>query len=312
VCHKFGDKGKDAGPNLTGVGLHGEAVLLTHILDPNRVVEGNFISYNVLTKKDEEYTGLIKTENTEKIVLKNLEGELELRRADIVSMKSSGLSLMPDGLEALGEKNIRDIVGYLAATVPKGFRPLNLSSAFTADSRKGLYAVQNDSPSLAFKQFGIVMVDNIPFDIVNPAATSAGKNVIVLKGGDGFARTLPQRVEFPVGTAAKKIYVLGGVAGWGFPYGEPDLQDVPAAKARLEYADGKKEEIIWKNGEEFADYVRPYEVPGSRSVGGLTEAGQLRWFAIVPKRQAVIKKITLESFNNHLAPTFVSMTAQVD
>jgi putative membrane-bound dehydrogenase-like protein len=312
VCHKFGDKGKDAGPNLTGAGLHGEAVLLTHILDPNRVVEGNFISYNVLTKKDEEYTGLIKTENTEKIVLKNLEGELELRRADIVSMKSSGLSLMPDGLEALGEKNIRDIVGYLAATVPKGFRPLNLSSAFTADSRKGLYAVQNDSPSLAFKQFGIVMVDNIPFDIVNPAATSAGKNVIVLKGGDGFARTLPQRVEFPVGTAAKKIYVLGGVAGWGFPYGEPDLQDVPAAKARLEYADGKKEEIIWKNGEEFADYMRPYEVPGSRSVGGLTEAGQLRWFAIVPKRQAVIKQITLESFNNHLAPTFVSMTAQVD
>jgi hypothetical protein len=47
-------------------------------------------------------------------------------------------------------------------------------------------------------------------------------------------------------------------------------------------------------------------------VGGLTEAGQLRWFAIVPKRQAVIKQITLESFNNHLAPTFVSMTAQVD
>ena len=129
VCHKFGDKGKDAGPNLTGVGLHGDSVLLTHILDPNRVVEGNFISYNVLTKKDEEYTGLIKSENSEKVVLKNLEGEVEIRRADIVSMKSSGLSLMPEGLEAFGEKNIRDIVGYLTATVPKGFRPLDLGGA---------------------------------------------------------------------------------------------------------------------------------------------------------------------------------------
>jgi putative membrane-bound dehydrogenase-like protein len=312
VCHKFGDKGKDVGPSLTGVGLHGERVLLTHVLDPNRVVEGNFISYNVVTKKDEEYSGLIKSENSEKVVLKNLEGEVEIRRADIASMKSSGLSLMPDGLEALGDKNIRDIIGYLVANVPKGFRPIDLSTAFTADSRKGLYAVQSDAPSIDFKQFGIVMVDNIPFDIVNPAATRGGKNVIVLKGGSGFAKTLPQRVEFPVGTAARKIYVLGGVAGWGFPDGEPDRQDVPAAKAHLEYADGQAEDIIWKNGEEFADYVRPYEVPGSHSVGGLTDAGQLRWFAIVPKRQAQIKKIVLESFNNHVAPTFVAMTAQVE
>ena len=312
LCHKFGDKGKDAGPNLTGVGLLGESVLLTHILDPNRVVEGNFISYNITTKKDDEYSGLIKSENSEKVVLRNLEGEIEIRRADIAVMKSSGLSLMPEGFEALGGPNIRDIVGYLAATIPKGFRPLDLGNAFTADSRKGLYASQSDPASLAFKQFGVVIVDNIPFNIVNPAATVRGQNVVVLKGGSGFAKTLPQRVEFPVGTAAKKLYILGGVAGWGFPYGEPDEQNVPAARARLEYADGESEEIIWKNGEEFADYVRPYEVPGSRSVGGLTDAGQLRWFTIIPSRQAEIKKIVLSSFNNHLAPTFVAVTAQTE
>ena len=203
-------------------------------------------------------------------------------------------------------------MGYLAATIPKGFRPLDLGNAFTADSRKGLYASQSDPASLAFKQFGVVIVDNIPFNIVNPAATVRGQNVVVLKGGSGFAKTLPQRVEFPVGTAAKKLYILGGVAGWGFPYGEPDEQNVPAARARLEYADGESEEIIWKNGEEFADYVRPYEVPGSRSVGGLTDAGQLRWFTIIPSRQAEIKKIVLSSFNNHLAPTFVAVTAQTE
>lgn len=312
VCHKFGDAGKDVGPTLTGVGLHGDSVLLTHILDPNRVVEGNFLSYNAVTKKDEEYTGLIKSENSEKVTLKNLEGEVELRRADLVSFKSSGLSLMPEGLEALGEKNIRDIVGYLSATVPKGFRPLDLSGAFTADSRKGLYAVQNENPSLAFKQFGIVMVDNIPFNIVNPAAAPKGQNVIVLKGGSGFAKTLPQRVEFPVGAQATKIFVLGGVAGWGFPWGEPDAQDVPAARARIEYADGKTEEITWRNGEEFADYIRPYEVPGSKGAGDLLNAGQLRWFSIEPKRKAEIRKISLESFDNQVAPTFVALTAQVE
>ncbi len=312
ICHRFGDKGKEVGPNLTGVGLQGENVLLTHILDPNRLVVANFIAYNVTTKKQEEYTGLIKTENTEKVVLNNLEGEVEIRCADIESIRPSGQSLMPEGLEALGEKNIRDIVGYLAANIPKGFRPLDLTGAFTADSRKGLYGDQGDSPSLAFKQFGIVMVDNIPFHIVNPAATRGGRNIVVLKGGDGFAKTLPQRVEFAVGTRASKIYVLGGVAGWGFPYGDPDLQDVPAAKARLEYVDGTHEEVVWKNGEEFADYIRPCEVPGSKYASDLLNAGQLRWFALVPQRQVEIKKIILESFDNHIAPTFVAMTAQVE
>jgi putative heme-binding domain-containing protein len=294
------------------VGLHGETVLLTHILDPNRVVEANFVFHSVITKKNEEYTGLIKTENKEKVVLNNVEGEVELRRADIQSIQSSGLSLMPEGLESLGEKAIRDIIGYLTANIPRGFRPLDLTLAFTADSRKGLYNVQSPSPSLAFKQFGIVMVDNIPFHIANPATTPGGRNVVVLKGGSGFAKTLPQRVEFPVNTKARKLYVLGGVAGWGFPYGDPDLQDVPAAKARLEYADGVTEDIVWKNGEEFADYVRPYEVPGSKSAGELLTSGQVRWFAIVPKRQEEIRRIILESFNNQVAPTFVALTAQTE
>ena len=76
--------------------------------------------------------------------------------------------------------------------------------------------------------------------------------------------------------------------------------------------DGQTEEITWKNGEEFADYVRPYEVPGSHSAGDLLDAGQVRWFAIVPKRRVEIRKIILESFNNQVAPTFIAMTAQVE
>ena len=312
ICHRFADKGKDLGPELTGVGLHGPGVLLTHILDPNRVVEGNFVPYNVTTKKHEEYTGLLKTENRDSVTLKNLEGEIEIKRADIETMRTSGLSFMPDGLEALGEKNVRDIVSYLVSTTPKGLRTLDLSGAFTADTRRGLFATTNDSPSLAFKQYGIVMVDNVPYNIVNPATMPGGRNVIVLRGGEGFARTLPQRVEFKVGTKAAKLYVLGGVAGWGFPYGTPEQHNVPAARVTLHYADGQTEDIVLTNGEQIADAARPSEVPGSRPTGDLVTAGQVRWFTLVPKRDAVIEKITLESFGNHVAPTFVAMTAQVE
>jgi hypothetical protein len=244
--------------------------------------------------------------------VENLEGEKEIKRADIASMISAGRSLMPDGFEALGADGVRDIIAYVTSKTPKGFRALDMTSAYTADSRKGLYEARDDNPSLAFKQFGIVMVDNIPFNIANPVTTPNGCNLTVLKGGGGFAKTLPQRVEFPVGTRAAKIYVLGGVGGWGFPYGDPEGHNVPVAKATLVYADGQKEEVVWRNGEQFADYVRPYEVPGSKSVSSLLTSGQLRWFSIAPKRQAEIQKIVLESFNNHVAPTFVAMTAQVE
>jgi hypothetical protein len=38
--------------------------------------------------------------------------------------------------------------------------------------------------------------------------------------------------------------------------------------------------------------------------------GQLRWFTLEPKRPTKIERLTIESFNNHLAPVFVALTAQ--
>ncbi|MFM1767922.1 MAG: hypothetical protein RJA22_451 [Verrucomicrobiota bacterium] len=311
ICHRFADKGRDFGPDLTGTGLHGPAVLLTHILDPNRVVEGNFVPYQARTRKDEEYYGLIKTENRDSVTLVNLEGEVELKRADLASLQRSRLSFMPEGLEALGAKTLRDIVGYLIAGTPKGLRPLDLSPAFTADTRKNLFGTE-ETPSLAFRQFGIVMVDNVPFHVVNPAGQPDGNNLVLLGGGSGVAQSLPRRVEFPVRAATTKLYILGGVAGGGFPQGTPELHHLPAARLTLHYADGQTEEVVLRNGEHIADATRPSEVPGSRPTGDLVTRGQVRWFSLVPKRNARIETISLESFGNHLAPAFVAITAQVD
>jgi putative heme-binding domain-containing protein len=312
ICHKFAEKGHAVGPELTGAGLYGGPALLIHILDPNRLVQNSFIAYNLITKKGDAYTGLIKTENKESVTLRNLEGEITVKQADIASFTSSGRSLMPEGLEALGEKTIRDILAYIISKNPKGYRPLDLTLAFTANSQRGLYLSQSDPPSLVFKQFGMVMVDAIPFDIANPAAIAGRNNVVVLKGGEGFAKSLPQRVEFNVGSTAEKLFILGGVAGWGFPYGPPEGYDVPAAKATIVYENNETEEVTWKNGEVFADYARPYDVPGSKAVSDLTTSGQLRWYSISPTKKAKIHKVILESFNNHLAPTFVAVTAKVE
>ncbi len=35
----------------------------------------------------------------------------------------------------------------------------------------------------------------MPFEVVNPLKSTSGNNVIVLRGGSGFAKTRPQKVE---------------------------------------------------------------------------------------------------------------------
>ena len=50
VCHRFNGEGKELAPDLSGMGAHGTSELLVHILDPNRVVEPNFVSVSVETK----------------------------------------------------------------------------------------------------------------------------------------------------------------------------------------------------------------------------------------------------------------------
>ena len=283
---------------------------MTDILDPNRMVDTNYIAYSITTRKQEEYYGIMISEGKETLKLRTMDGEPELRLTDIAYKKALDISLMPEGFEALGEKNIRDIIAYLIDKSGKAYRTIDLFSAFTADSRKGLYSEQSEKPSLDFTRFGLVTIDRVPFDIVNASALGGGKNVIVLKGGSGFARTLPQQIEIPVGTSARKIHVLGGVAGWGYPNGSKGTND-PLVRAELIYADNRTEQVVFRNGYEFADYAKRIDVPGSRYVSDLVADGQIRLFSFEPKRTNEISRIILRSFDTSAAPTIVAMTAQL-
>jgi hypothetical protein len=286
--------------------------LLAHILDPNRIVETNMIAFNVRTKKGENLYGIVISETKDSIKLRNFEGETEIRVADIVSKESTGKSFMPEGMEALGEKNVADIVGYLVEKAPKAYRTIDLMSAYTADSRKTLFSEPAGTPSLEFKKFGLTTIDHVPFNIADPNASTLSNNLIVLRGGAGLAKTLPQTTEIPVGIRANKIHVLGGVAGCGYSNARSASTNDVLVRAKIVYADGKSEDLVFKNGYEFADYVKRIDVPGSRYVPDLLAAGQIRVFSFNPKRtNEVISRIVLESVDGPSAPAFVAMTAQV-
>jgi len=311
VCHKFKNEGADFAPNLTGMGAHGPEDLLMHILDPNRVVEPNYISASIETKDDLSYDGMVLRENNAVVVLRNQTAETEIRKDNIASRRSTGRSLMPEGFEQLGAEGLRDLLTYLCADEQR-FRILDLGDVFTADTSRGIYmTAESRDESLRFKKWGTIKHRDVPFDIVNPARTATGKNVIVLQGGSGMSRSYPRQVEVKVGLPATRLHFLGGVAGWGHPQGRANE---PVAKVIAHFAGGESEEIVLRNGVEFADYIGPFDVPGSEALANLDDllqqGRQLRYFAKPLTKRGVVEKVTLASYANEVAPTFVGITAE--
>jgi type 1 glutamine amidotransferase len=81
-------------------------------------------------------------------------------------------------------------------------------------------------------------------------------------------------------------------------------------KVTVIYGDGQREEQVYHNAIEFADYGPRVEVPGSR-FADVVSARQVRFFSKALKRTAPIDRIVLESFASDAAPTTVAITAEL-
>lgn len=116
-CHKFKGEGVALGPDLAAVTDKSVDSLLTAILDPNQSVETPFVNYTIITRDGRELTGIITSETGTSITLRAAGGtEHVLLRSDIKEITSSGLSVMPDGLEqALNPQQMADLIQYVLA-----------------------------------------------------------------------------------------------------------------------------------------------------------------------------------------------------
>ena len=310
VCHKLGDLGKDVAPPLVGMGAHGPAELLVHVLDPNREVDPSFWAWNVTTKKGETFAGVIASENQASLTLRNQGGDFEIKKADIATRENTRRSLMPEGLEALGAETLRDILSFICGGEQK-FRVVDLREAYTADSRRGLFASEEATgDTVHFAKFGNVTADGVPWFIMDPAKSSTGANLIVLKGGgkNNVASQNPQKVEVAMHTAAKQIHLLSGIAGWGYP---AIRDDRVALKVTVNHSEGAPEVFELKNGEAFSDYNREIEVPGSAFVEGVVNRGQLRRITLPVQNAAPITKLVLESLDNGVTAVVAAITADI-
>ena len=313
-CHKLGNIGKSqAGPPLDGMGAHGRAELLAHIVDPNREVDPSFWQWNVVTQKGETLSGVIASENAASLTLRNATGDVEIKKDEIATRENTRRSLMPEGLEGLGAEVLRDILAFLTGEGnDQKFRVVDLRAAYTADSRRGFRRDDERDETVTLHKFGDVSVAGVPFFVMDPARSPSGANLIALKGGPGrgnLSDDFPQRVEIPTSVTAASLHFLGGVGMWAWPSGGDAARGTPAMKIQVFFADGTSEEHVLKNGEHFADTFVRAEVPLSTDAGDFTRRGQLRYFALNLKKKGTLSKIVLESFDSDIVPATVAITA---
>ena len=99
-CHRLSDTGNDVGPPLKQLADKSPEQLLETILDPNREVDPKFSSYSVLLQDGRVFAGIIAEEAASQIVIAEAGGKKHtIPRREIDQLRSTGVSLMPTGLE---------------------------------------------------------------------------------------------------------------------------------------------------------------------------------------------------------------------
>lgn len=115
ACHKLEGVGVDLAPNLISMQARGAEAILFNVLDPNREVNPQFQSYLVVTTDGLTHTGILQSETGTAVTLIRNEGKTEtILRSDIEELRSTGLSLMPEGLEKeIDVQGMADLLRYL-------------------------------------------------------------------------------------------------------------------------------------------------------------------------------------------------------
>jgi putative heme-binding domain-containing protein len=114
-CHLVGGIGYAVGPDLGALGHRSVEDLASNILDPNMAINPNYISYTVETTGGEIESGILQSESPEAIsLLQALGRKIVVPRRQIKRLESTGLSLMPEGLEAgMTPGDLRDVIAFI-------------------------------------------------------------------------------------------------------------------------------------------------------------------------------------------------------
>ena len=113
-CHTLFGVGGKVGPELTGANRSSVDYLLGNILDPSAVVGKDYQATTIRTKDYRVISGIIRGQNKDSITILTENDTIILPRGRIDAMKTSQISMMPEGLfNQLDERGQRNLIGYL-------------------------------------------------------------------------------------------------------------------------------------------------------------------------------------------------------
>jgi putative membrane-bound dehydrogenase-like protein len=115
TCHRIGEIGVNVAPDISDSRVKQPAQILADVLQPNRAIDNNYISYSVITVDGQALTGIISSDTATSITLRQPEDKtVTLLRSDIDEMRSNGISLMPEGLEkAIPPQDMADLIAFI-------------------------------------------------------------------------------------------------------------------------------------------------------------------------------------------------------
>lgn len=113
-CHKLDDVGSVVGPDISDSRVQTYDNLLIAVLDPNRSIDANYFRYLAMTKDGRTIEGILKDSNAQTVTLQNQNGSFVVERSEIEEFKSSGVSLMPEGIESqLPADELAELLWYI-------------------------------------------------------------------------------------------------------------------------------------------------------------------------------------------------------
>jgi putative membrane-bound dehydrogenase-like protein len=115
ACHKIAGIGVNVAPDISDSRTKKLDQLLGDILLPNRAIDNNYVGYSVRLLDGTLATGILSAETSTSITLRQQGGkEMVIPRDEIDELRSSGLSLMPEGLERqIPQQEMADLLSFI-------------------------------------------------------------------------------------------------------------------------------------------------------------------------------------------------------
>lgn len=114
-CHQLDGTGFQVGPDLAALTNRSAASILVAILDPNRDIDGRYVSYITALTDGRTISGLLVNEAGNSVTLREQGGKDHvLLRTDVEELRATGKSVMPEGLEKdVTQQDVADLIAYL-------------------------------------------------------------------------------------------------------------------------------------------------------------------------------------------------------